>query len=94
MCIRLSAWISCYASCVFLLPHPLVAQDPGSASIASGKTLFTREWEPVDADNPMAADGLGPMFNANSCVACHNLGGIGGAGDNSTNVQVMSVLKN
>jgi CxxC motif-containing protein (DUF1111 family) len=27
-----------------------------------------------------AAGGLGPIFNNNSCLACHNQGGVGGAG--------------
>ncbi len=31
-------------------------------------------------------EGLGPLFNADSCQACHNLGGIGGAGKLDLNV--------
>jgi hypothetical protein len=28
-----------------------------------------------------AADGLGPVFNADSCAACHTQGAVGGASD-------------
>lgn len=38
-----------------------------------GRALFEREFT--------AADGLGPMFNARSCVACHTLPTTGGMGD-------------
>src|SRR6266851_4879420 len=46
-------------------------QQPVDAAIArAGQTLFLHEWTPRD---PLAAggDGLGPVFNATSCVACH-----------------------
>jgi mono/diheme cytochrome c family protein len=50
----------------------------------TGLELFRHEWEPND---PQArGDGLGPVYNARSCVACHFQGGIGGSGDNSHNV--------
>jgi CxxC motif-containing protein (DUF1111 family) len=50
----------------------------------TGLELFRHEWEPND---PQACgDGLGPVYNARSCVACHSQGGIGGAGDNAHNV--------
>ena len=50
----------------------------------AGLQLFQHEWEP---DDPQAGgDGLGPVFNAKSCVACHFQGGVGGGGDNSHNV--------
>src|SRR5262249_44765719 len=43
-----------------------------------GLNLFVHEWQPRD---PLAhADGLGPVFNAKSCVACHFQGGVGGGG--------------
>jgi CxxC motif-containing protein (DUF1111 family) len=46
--------------------------------------LFRHRWEPHD---PLAkGDGLGPVFNARSCVECHSQGGVGGGGDNSHNV--------
>lgn len=55
-----------------------------------GKMLFEHEWKPHD---PLAAggDGLGPVFNAKSCVACHFQGGVGGAGPNDNNVTAFEV---
>ena len=58
----------------------------------AGEELFQHEWTPKD---PLAAtgDGLGPVFNAASCTACHNKGGVGGSGgveDNVTNFSIRS----
>jgi CxxC motif-containing protein (DUF1111 family) len=63
-------------------PEPL---DP--AAVAEGKTLFTHEFR---AKDPLCGDGdgLGPVFNAKSCVACHELGGLGGSGGLKHNVTV------
>ncbi len=36
-------------------------------------------------------DGLGPVFNANSCLACHRQGGAGGSGPFETNVNLFTV---
>src|SRR5438876_9137379 len=66
-------------------------QQPVDAAMARmGQTLFLHEWTPRD---PLAAggDGLGPVFNATSCVACHHQGGAGGGGDTSHNVTLFSV---
>lgn len=50
----------------------------------AGQSLFVHQWEPND---PRAhGDGLGPVFNAKSCVACHFQGGVGGGGDTRHNV--------
>jgi CxxC motif-containing protein (DUF1111 family) len=58
----------------------------------AGQELFTREWQPND---PLAqGDGLGPVFNAKSCVACHNQGGVGGGGSNAHNVMTYEVIPN
>ena len=52
--------------------------------------LFEHEWTPQD---PLAGgDGLGPVFNAKSCAACHFLGGLGGAGPNLHNVTTFEAL--
>jgi CxxC motif-containing protein (DUF1111 family) len=63
--------------------------DPAVAE--AGRTLFLHEWTPND---PLCAngDGLGPVYNANSCVACHSKGGIGGSGDREFNVTTFSVV--
>jgi CxxC motif-containing protein (DUF1111 family) len=55
----------------------------------TGRDLFLHEWTPGD---PLAAggDGLGPVFNASSCVACHHQGGAGGSGSLEHNVTVFT----
>lgn len=59
------------------------AIDPAMAQ--AGQTLFLHEWKMND---PLAngGDGLGPVYNAKSCVACHNQHGPGGAGGLEHNV--------
>lgn len=58
--------------------------------IAAGRELFEHQWQPND---PLAkGDGLGPVFNAKSCVACHFQGGVGGGGlvaHNAVNYEVL-----
>jgi CxxC motif-containing protein (DUF1111 family) len=64
---------------------------PVDAAMAqAGKALFEHEWTPGD---PLAngGDGLGPVFNANSCVACHRQGGAGGSGPFEANVNIFTV---
>jgi CxxC motif-containing protein (DUF1111 family) len=39
-------------------------------------------------------DGLGPVFNGSSCVACHHLGGVGGAGGVDRNIEIATVTDN
>lgn len=57
---------------------------------AAGRTLFEHEWTKND---PMAGgDGLGPVFNATSCVACHFQGGVGGGGPVQNNVTTFEAL--
>ena len=57
---------------------------------AAGQEVFEHEWQPND---PLAeGDGVGPVYNAKSCVACHNQGGVGGSGDNSHNVRAFEVM--
>ena len=58
---------------------------------ALGRELFHRSWLP---DDPRSSegDGLGPMFNESSCVACHNQGGPGGGGPASKNVELLTAF--
>jgi CxxC motif-containing protein (DUF1111 family) len=67
------------------------AAEKDEKQLARGKELFTREWLPGDRRSH-AGDGLGPLFNANSCAACHHLGGVGGAGPKKTNVTIVSAF--
>lgn len=56
----------------------LFGPSASARDIAAGRELFEHEWEPND---PRAhGDGLGPVYNAMSCAACHFQGGLGGGG--------------
>ncbi len=60
-----------------------------AATTEAGATLFQHEWQPND---PLAhGDGLGPVFNDRSCVACHFQGGVGGGGSVEHNVASFEV---
>jgi hypothetical protein len=63
--------------------HPV---DP----VLAGEVLFKHVWTRGD---PLTAggDGLGPVFNARSCVACHQYGGVGGSGGKKHNVQLFTL---
>jgi hypothetical protein len=62
---------------------------PSSEQLKLGLELFTREWKPNDP-RCHGGDGLGPVYNETSCVACHGQGGPGGAGPAGMNVEVLS----
>ena len=66
--------------------------DEERAVLRRGQELFERTWKAERRDDG-DGDGLGPLFNERSCVACHMQGGIGGAGPLSKNVDVVSVHK-
>ncbi len=56
-----------------------------------GRDLFITNWKPnLEAD--AKSDGLGPLYNEISCVACHKQGGIGGSGENEKNVVLLTRL--
>ena len=59
--------------------------------VASGLVLFEHVWQANDA-LANGGDGLGPVFNERSCVACHFQGGTGGSGPLSKNVAGFEVL--
>jgi hypothetical protein len=65
--------------------------DEKNKRVSLGQELFTHEWVPGD-NFSHAGDGLGPVYNATSCAACHRLGGIGGAGTNDTNAVLVTAF--
>lgn len=73
------------------LADPPSQPAPSIEQIAAGRELFLREWIPNDPRSH-GGDGLGPVFNDTSCVACHNQGGAGGGGPASKNVVVISAI--
>ncbi len=52
------------------------AGDGDALRLSLGATLFRRVWVSAPASTA-SADGLGPLFNARSCAACHPQGGGG-----------------
>lgn len=57
---------------------PIVFADPATglddaelAEFISGQAFFNEVWTPVQGAGRSGSDGLGPLFNADSCVACH-----------------------
>jgi CxxC motif-containing protein (DUF1111 family) len=61
-----------------------------AAEARAGKELFEHEWTPGDPLAP-EGDGLGPVYNATSCVACHHQGGPGGSGGVENNVTLFAI---
>lgn len=77
------------------------AQVPGAngnfaafdkARLAEGRKLFRRDWLRQGRLNA-TGDGLGPMYNAVACAACHNQKGIGGGGADEHNVELLSLAR-
>jgi CxxC motif-containing protein (DUF1111 family) len=64
------------------------AVDPAEAQ--AGQELFEHEWTPGDPLSP-EGDGLGPVYNATSCVTCHHQGGVGGSGGVDHNVTIFTI---
>ena len=75
---------------LLLWQRPASHVNVDAVMASAGKELFVHEWQPND---PLCADGdgLGPVFNAKSCVACHNQGGVGGAGDLPFNITTFTL---
>ena len=69
-----------------------VVVKPATAEPApDGRELFAREWLPNDS-RAHGGDGLGPVFNDSSCIACHNQGGAGGGGPAGKNVDIITAF--
>jgi CxxC motif-containing protein (DUF1111 family) len=70
-------------------PAGELGQARQRAIVLAGAALFEHEWQPYD---PLCqgGDGLGPVFNAISCVACHKESGPGGSGGLEHNVTVFT----
>lgn len=98
MCVRtLEVFVACVAFCsatAFQNASVCRASDP--EEMEQGRRLFEKEWKPNSYRDPFLTDldvrpnqdelgdGLGPLFNAKSCVACHPGGGSSGVQRNVT----------
>ncbi len=87
----LAAIVGAGAFWVFSPGMPVLWGPRADASTkAAGAALFEHDWQPHDA---MAkGDGLGPVFNGRSCVACHFQGGVGGGGGVKQNVRAFEAV--
>jgi CxxC motif-containing protein (DUF1111 family) len=65
------------------------AKRASSKDHYAGRELFVKVWEPGKR-SPAGGDGVGPLYNETSCVACHRLGGVGGGGGNRENVTLLT----
>src|SRR5688572_11687506 len=82
--------VSATAGCLMAVASATADDTPNrEAVLVAGKTLFQRHWEPGKPAT-RDGDGLGPMFNAVSCDACHSQGGVGGGGSIDFNVDLLS----
>ena len=80
------AWTAASGAGTGRRPHGTVSREYFNA-----RTLFEKLWEPGEP-SPTGGDGLGPLFNERSCVGCHHLGGVGGAGGNDRNVTILTAF--
>ena len=67
------------------------ARPPSAEQIETGRLLFEHTWQQDDVLSA-GGDGLGPVFNEKSCVACHFQGGVGGSGPSDKNVVAFEAL--
>ena len=60
------------------IESPVTCDAANPDQIAAGRNLFMQDFvSTLPGEN---GDGLGPVFNDTSCVACHHQGGVGGSG--------------
>ena len=78
----LQVFMFCFASCT-------IAVGVSPDALRMGQQLFERDWPSQSAS--LGNDGLGPLFNATSCVACHHQGGVGGGGDTRFNAFAVGI---
>ena len=92
-CVLIGASLAVLHHSSFAKDKVATAETKAVAQAIDGSELFSREWLPNDPRSH-GGDGLGPMFNDSSCVACHNQGGVGGAGPASKNVDIVTAFNN
>jgi len=88
MSLRIGWSLGLLLSCVTLIRQSDVI---AAENVDAGRELFSHEWRQKDPRSSQG-DGLGPMFNDVSCIACHKQGAVGGGGPVEKNVQVGSVF--
>ena len=77
--------------------NPPFYQELESSDLARldlGHAVFNTQWQPAGTDGAERRDGLGPLYNAAACDACHNEGahGRGPTGDGDAPVALVIEL--
>lgn len=85
LCAALAAPIALRA----VTERPVAPKPVDPAAAEAGKTLFLHEFTEKDPLCPNG-DGVGPVFNAGSCVECHRQAGVGGSGPLEANVTLFT----
>ena len=72
-------------------PAPATPALPTEPAEPLGYRLFVRDWR---SDDPRChgGDGLGPLYNETSCLACHGQASPGGSGPASANVELITAV--
>jgi CxxC motif-containing protein (DUF1111 family) len=70
-----------------LQAHREATSPTSDETVEAGRELFSRTWSPNDPRSH-GGDGLGPVFNAQSCLDCHDQGGPGGSGRAERNIEI------
>jgi CxxC motif-containing protein (DUF1111 family) len=95
-CVGVGSWLGLGLAIVTtLVPATAAGRGPRSDGTLSrayveARALFEKDWKPTPGAGH--GDGLGPLYNESSCVACHNQGGPGGGGTNNHNVTLISLV--
>lgn len=85
---RWFAQLAAVPVCLLFLPWSALGGE-ALGPLEEGRQLFEKQFE-AGRSPGSRGDGLGPVFNNVSCVACHVQGGAGGAGPLDVNVQVLA----
>ncbi len=76
-------------------PAYLSIDDAARARVDLGHAVFNTQWVPAGTENAGRRAGLGPLFNAPACDACHNEGahGRGPVGDGPAPIALVVELE-
>ena len=92
---RFSTCVGCLFAflicCSGFSPGSEPGSEEGKARLREGRDLFLHRWVTRDSRS-FAGDGLGPVFNARSCIECHYQGGYGGSGPGESNTTTVSAF--
>lgn len=83
-------WLGCSSSLGDEEGQGEPREEQAKHEFKTGAEIFSHEWTEQDPASH-GGDGLGPMHNDVSCVACHSQGGVGGAGSIEKNAVLVTL---